>query len=293
MIIKEKIKEIMNKKMLEKFVTELLKIKEIEVKIKDVTIYEYSFKCRVDLKFKYCYSDIENVKEFLRDNIKAYDVDVKLINKEIWLFFYMEKLPILEFKKVELKEKELLLGYNYEGNIVCDMNITPHILITGLSGQGKTQLVNSLVNNLYAKDVILINCFRKDFKGFKGKFVNGSVNILEELLKMLEGQGNEKYIIVDELLVLCKDKNINKAIMDLLAIGRHLEKYLICISQIGTKEQLKFKELFNARVCFRCVEESTYRTVLGCSIGSILEKREFYFLGNELVKGQTFTNLVN
>ena len=58
------------------------------------------------------------------------------------------------------------------------------------------------------------------------------------------------------------DKGITKAITDLLAIGRHYNIFLVGISQQGTKESVKFKDLFNSRICFSQVEESSYRSVI-------------------------------
>lgn len=98
------------------------------------------------------------------------------------------------------------------------------------------------------------------------------------------------YIVIDELLVLCIDKNITKMIADLLAIGRHYNVFIIGISQQGTKEAVKFKDLFNARVCFRQVEESAYRSVLGYSPeDKQLKKREFYLYSDEINRGYTYS----
>ena len=84
------------------------------------------------------------------------------------------------------------------------------------------------------------------------------------------------YLIIDELLTLTKNKEINKILMELLAVARHFNIFVIGIAQEGTKENLKFKNLFNARVCFKMIEDSSYKTVLGCSVEEQLQKQEFY-----------------
>lgn len=286
-----RIKNIYHKFLLKKYVIELLKKKDININILDVWILEKGFKCKLDLNFLYSYSDIKEQEEFLKDNIKAEMVDIYRFENYVYISVYMDEISDIIHVKKELEKGKILIGHNYEGDIILDMNVTPHLLICGLSGQGKTQMVKTIVNNLNLKDVILINCFKHDFEGFKGEMVNGNVKILERLKSLSEGEIKGKYVILDELLMLCKDKEISRAITELLAVGRHKEIYLISISQIGNKESLKFKDLFNARVCFRCVEESTYRTILGSSVGNDLKKREFYCLSSQLIKGRTFTNL--
>ena len=89
--------------------------------------------------------------------------------------------------------------------------------------------------------------------------------------------------------MLCIDSKITKAIMDILAVGRHYNVYIIGISQLGTKETVKFKDLFNTRVCFRQVEESSYRAVLGYSPEERdLQKRQFLFYSDTLGMGHTY-----
>ena len=116
-------------------------------------------------------------------------------------------------------------------------------------------------------------------------------NILFNLKILLESKierNKPMYIVIDELLSLTKNKEINKTIMELLTIARHFNVFIIGISQDGTKENLKFKNLFNARVCFRMIEDSSYKTVLGCNIEDKLQKQEFYLYSDGLYKGRTF-----
>lgn len=155
-------------------------------------------------------------------------------------------------------------------------------------------MAKTIIRNLqYNAYVVLVNAFKDDFKTYRGRFINGDVNILNFLKTLLQSEikrNKPMYVVIDELLVLNKNKEISKAITDLLAIARHYNIFLIGISQEGTKEQLKFKSLFNTRVCFRLLEESSYRTVLGCSVEGELKKQEFYLYSNGLYKGRTFDN---
>ena len=195
-------------------------------------------------------------------------------------------------EKPVLTDSELLIGYSKDNKkpLIIDMNKTPHLFICGLSGNGKTRMIEYAIKN---KNVILINAMEKDFKSCKrARRIIGNENILEYFNKITENIYVRKkplFLVIDELLVLCMDKKITEKISNLLAIGRHYNIYIIGISQIGTKEAVKFKDLFNSRVCFRQVEESSYRTVLGYSPEyTDLQKREFHLYSDQLAMGITY-----
>lgn len=199
----------------------------------------------------------------------------------------------LEYKNIS--EYQLRIGYRnnliLKQPILVDMRVTPHIFVCGLSGNGKTKMIEYALRD---KKVVLINVFEDDLKNINtSRRINGNDNILKyfnDLLKNIKRHERPLYLVIDEMLVLCMDKTITKAIMDVLAVGRHYNIYIIGIAQIGTKESIKFKDLFNARVCFRQVEESSYRTVLGYSPENTkLKKREFYYYSDNVGRGKTYT----
>lgn len=260
--------------------------------VKKIDIKEYGMVLIVDLQGICSYSKFENELDFIKTVFKAYKVDFSVINGDCKLAIYTEPLAPKNFYKVNLEPYELLLGYNYEGNIIADMRICPHLLVTGLSGQGKSYMLKSTIKNLQdSADVVLINAFKSDFKDFRGRFIIGERNVLSFLKSLLEVkiQRNKPiYIVIDELLTLIRNKEIGEIIAQLLAIGRHYNIFLICIAQQGTKESVKFKNLFNARVCFKFIEDSSYKAVLGVVVAEQLEKQEFYFYGEGLYKGRTF-----
>lgn len=202
-----------------------------------------------------------------------------------------------KLKNKEVGPYELRVGYRdfivFRKPIIINMKATPHLFVCGLSGSGKSKMVEYAVKD---KNVVLLNVFPEDFKSITARRIIGNDEILEYLTNLLKDmKGSKKrdtplYVVVDELLVLCMDKAITKAIMDILAIGRHYNIYLIGISQTGTKESVKFKDLFNARICFRQVEESAYRTILGYSPEKKnLKHREFYLYSDRIERGYTYT----
>lgn len=300
MISIKKIQEYQLKRLIKKAFVKIFKQRNLiddegdSPKLLNVNFEEYGIIVYIDLKGVCSYSELEKELEYIQTVFKAYEVNLRVIEGICKISIYTDNLEPKSYYKQFLEPYECLLGFNYEGNIIADMRITPHILITGLSGQGKTEMAKTVIRNLQGKaDIILLNAFKSDFKAYKGRFIIREVNILLFLKSTLESKikrSRPMYIIIDELLVLTKNKEISKCITDLLAIARHYNIFLIGISQEGTKEQLKFKSLFNTRVCFRLLEESSYRTVLGCSVEGELKKQEFYLYSNGLYKGRTFDN---
>ena len=173
--------------------------------------------------------------------------------------------------------------------ITVDMRTTPHLLCCGLSGQGKSRCIEYAIKD---KDVVLLNAFEDDFKNIKARRIIGNENILhylETLVREPYKRDKPLYIVIDELLVCCMDKKINNAIKDLLAIGRHYNVFVIGIAQRGTKTDLSFKDLFNSRMTFRQVEESSYRAILGVSVEERnLKKREFIIMSDDVYYGRSY-----
>ena len=190
-------------------------------------------------------------------------------------------------------DKVLLVGYEdklIRKPITIDMNIDSHVLIIGLSNCGKSKLAEGM---LQGKSVTIVNAFPEDFPTLKGNRIVGEDEILNYLEHVLDGRTNESkvhYLLIDEMLVLMRNKKIEKALAELLAIARHYNLYIIALGQEGTREVIKCKNLFNVRICMKQLEESSFRTVLGCSVEDrFLKQREFYIVDNQgLRKGKTY-----
>lgn len=175
------------------------------------------------------------------------------------------------------------------GRVAFDMRLAPHILVSGLSGQGKSKFVESLLIDRDDIDVIFLNVFKDDMRTINARRINtleSIKNFLESVLK--PNRTIPLYIVIDELLALSiQDKSISKTITKLLAVARHFNVFLICISQSATKEEIGAKMLFNTRVCFKQVESSQYQTVLGYTPeDKKLQQREFYYISTETGKSK-------
>ena len=190
-------------------------------------------------------------------------------------------------------DKVLIVGYEdklIRKPITIDMNIDSHVLIIGLSNCGKSKLAEGM---LKSKSVTIVNAFPEDFPTLKGQRIAGEDEILNYLEHVLDGRTNESkvhYLLIDEMLVLMRNKKIEKALAELLGIARHYNLYIIALGQEGTREVIKCKNLFNVRICMKQLEESSFRTVLGCSVEDrFLKQREFYIVDNQgLRKGKTY-----
>lgn len=192
-----------------------------------------------------------------------------------------------------ISEYDLVVGEDkLNRKIIVSMKETPHLLVCGLSGQGKSALVEFSVRNKL--DVIILNSFEEDFKTCNCKKIS-ELGEIEEYLKFLLNEKKKylvpKFIVIDELISLSINKNISKYIIQLLAIGRHYNIYLIGIAQRGLKTELPYKDLFNARLTFRQVESSSYRAILGGikeDTNLNLKKRHFIMYSNDVVEGRTY-----
>lgn len=199
---------------------------------------------------------------------------------------------INKFTKKEITETTLILGKDKHKNpITVDLGIDSHILIVGLSNCGKSRLAEYSLKD--KKNVIIINAFDEDFSTLKAPRINGEDAIIEYLSNVLKDRtpnSEPLFILIDELVVLLKNKQIAKLLQDLLCVARHYKTYIVALSQEGTKEVVSCKHLFNVRVMMKALEDSTFRTVLGASVENTnLKQREFYVRDNEGIRfGRTY-----
>lgn len=238
---------------------------------------------------------IEKIKEhidkayrckcIISDILYSNYVDIELITKEI---------EQQDYKPYIVPNTTVLMGYDFKGDVIlADMLTTPHILISGLSGQGKTGLTRTIICNLQDCDKVLINGFKDDYRGIKIRHINKLEDIksyIQGLLDDIEEGKSRKiplYVILEELGKV-KDKELTANITKLLQYGRHNNIYVIGIIQIATKEELKFKSYFNTRVSFKQLDSSSYQVALGASVDKDLDKREFYLMSEGLKRGRTY-----
>ena len=66
--------------------------------------------------------------------------------------YYYYKYLNKQYKKINLDEYTLLVGYNARGKITIDMRSTPHLLNTGISGKRKSRCIKDMLLKIKNKE---------------------------------------------------------------------------------------------------------------------------------------------
>lgn len=258
--------------------------------ISKIELKPYGFKIIVDISRVCSFKEMKNNEDYIKQLFRAKEVELSNKEGEVTIEVINNPVDELKYKYINLPPTSLLLGYDNKGyEIIVDMLKTPHIGIQGLSNVGKSKCVEIMLKNLKDKaDIILINCFKNDFKSINSRRINNPSDILEYLQNCLYTKERPLYIVIDEILVLSNDKKISKAIADLLGQARHYNIYIIAISQSMLKESCSYKNLFNVRMSFKMIDKSSIRAFLGVDVDETLSQREFIVYSDRLIKGKSY-----
>ena len=221
----------------------------------------------------------------------------EILRSEDAVDFIKSKLRMYRKDKLlrEPLPNELVIGYDpfsYEMTpIIADMYKNPHMLVSGLSQQGKTSMVEYA---LRGRQSIILNAMPDNFQSIEPieriTEYDEMIYILGELIKSVKLK-EPLYVVIDEMLQLVIDgkKQVTELITKLLAKAAHNNIFVIGITQSAEKEVVKCKHLFNTRVCFRVVDDSSYKVVLGYSPDEqILLPRHFYYVTDRKGVGCTY-----
>ena len=267
-------------------------LKDQNIKVKSIFYLTENIGYRAFFKYR----DVDLIKlNFLKPYVNKIfgcdRADFTLMDNGVLTLSIYKPQDFLDYKQVQLQDRELLLGYNQQGYIIADMGKYPHLLISGLSNQGKSKMIYYMLKNLEDRaNILVLNGFKEDYRGFT--LVQGTKAIqrrIEAILKDKEIRSKPLYLVLEEMQSISKDKKLQEQLKELLSMGRHYNIYCIGIIQNATKENCSFKDLFNCRCSFRQIDSSSYQVCLGTSVEKGLEQREFYFLDSNLVKGYTFS----
>lgn len=213
---------------------------------------------------------------------------IEILPKEDWtlvVLYIKNNIKTLPRPCIPLQEGELLLGYTEKRYIIANIKKYPHMLVTGLSNSGKTYLVNNILKSVKG-NILVLNGYEEDYKGYK--CINNRVEILAVLKDMTENVQPFSILVIDELIDMSTDKAFNTAIYTLLSKARHNNVYVIGIAVEALKQTLSYKSMFNIRIAFRQLDDSNYRTCLGCTPQEELEDYEFFMVTNRLYKLKGF-----
>jgi len=150
------------------------------------------------------------------------------------------------------------IGMDNNGNtITIDFGETPHLLIAGATGTGKSVLLNTLIASLYHTtyrenfNIYCIDTKRTEFNKYKGlsnatiitesdkaiEILKGACDLMEERYKILEKEHNATFngifIVIDELadLMLLSDSQVENYIVRLAQKSRASNIHLILATQ--------------------------------------------------------------
>ena len=178
------------------------------------------------------------------------------------------------------RSKGIVIGYKYLPCFKIRVNIKryPHIIITGITGTGKTRLAEYIVKD---KKPILINCYKEDFTSIEATRVND----LQKIISLLNAVPKNSWIVIDELNQLCNSsKEVSRLITNLLFNARHEGTHIIGICQRSNMKDIDCSNLFNVRIAGKHIKESDYRTTLGVSVDGNIGYREFYLVDGERIE---------
>ena len=208
--------------------------------------------------------------------------------------YVLDRIENQSYRLTKLSGYELLVGHKGLRKIVVDMRKTPHLLISGLSCSGKSRCMKCILKNLQDNDnaeIVICNPFSDDYRGIHARRIVGEDSVdkyITWILETLYEREKPLYIVLEEMYLI-RDKKLQEKIASLLCISRHYNVFVLGIIQEATKENCKYKSLFNTRITFRQIDTPSYQVVLGCSIEEkILNTGQFYLLSDDLYKGKTY-----
>lgn len=273
-------------------------IKEKKPSIEDIELFNWGFKLTIDISKITSFSEIEKERDYIKQLFRADEVNIVNEKGLAIIEVINNKAEDINYEPYILSPFKLLLGYNKKGEpLIVDMKKTPHIGVQGASNSGKSRMVEIALKNLIGADVVLINCFEDDFESIHGERINKEediLNYLEGLIREPYYREKPLYLVLDELNVLGKNKNINKAIMDILAQARHFNVFFIALGQSLLKENCPYKQLFNVRITFRAIDKSSIAAFLGCTVEETnLNQREFICYSDSIYRGKSYLDTSN
>lgn len=174
---------------------------------------------------------------------------------------------------------------------------TPHSLIAGTTGSGKSVLLNSVVCDLIEVGacLALIDLKRVELARYKNcstvgafmtepehipGFLNGMCDIMEERYEEMEAKGLLKYdeadifIVIDELADLMTYPAVLPPLVKLGRLGRAARMHMICATQDPSRRTLvaQLMQNFTACAALRCRSAIESRQIIGVAGAESLPK---------------------
>lgn len=274
-----------------------------------------------------CFKDFASKRDYFRDAIGTHaTVDV----------IHSGKLALLKVVTQKLKDKYLYdwtytkngilpipIGYTHNGLIVVDLSLIPHLLIGGITGGGKSNIIHVIVNSLIHLEtppqIVLIDLKMSEYNYLEnnvmvitdqeiaGQTINGLVSEMrkrQRLLKAAKCVNVAKYnkkneplpyivLVIDELAELT-DEDSQDDVETLLRLCRASGICIIAATQRPDANTFKkfgqSKANFRGRLCFQVADAINSKIILDNGMGAELPDtpgRAIWKLGKDLIEVQT------
>lgn len=218
--------------------------------------------------------DIKSKEVYFKIFLDATRLEYTIKDKWLRMFYFKEELPeLVPYEYIEPADGtfEIFLGKSTNDYSRIDFYKTPHVLIAGVTGSGKSCLTHVILTQLYRHKVnpimYLADLKRSeliDYKNHKntGKYLTSLEDVSEMINELLEECDNryelftkvgakklETYnskvskkeqlrpivVVIEECIRLVSDKKLQKNLAELLFIARACGIYIVLTIQRPTK----------------------------------------------------------
>lgn len=298
----------------------------VEFDIKETKLFNNIFKYRIRLSKTSRFCDLQKNAEDVRRGVKLRHLRIVIENSvDIWIIASVDEVKnninlfnVLNDTGFRQYSNNLALthpiGVDEMGKIVVkDLSLSPHLLIAGTTGSGKTTAVQSLiVSLLYLYDPNEVNLIIADLAGdllpFNGfphlscpvitdpcQFYIAVIQLFEEMKRRIKLKDTNEFqylphivFIADEFNSLIagnepKQKEARRIFQQILRMGRHARIHVVAVAFNPTAKNLQLDVAdFPTRMAFKVSKCSNSMAIIGCGGAEKLAgKGEMWFRSSQ------------
>lgn len=184
---------------------------------------------------------------------------------------------------------------------ICDKIIeSPHVLVAGCTGSGKSVMLNSMIMSIVNgySQLYLIDLKRVELKRYRDivntlgiatepeeviPLLDRVIDHMEDRYKVMEGvksTDRHVYVVVDELADLITQKGVLDRLIKIGRLGRAANIHLLCATQDPSRKTLPaaLMQNFTSTVALRCRSAIESRQIIGIKGAESLPQYGFAYL---------------